>query len=253
MERPERYLTATFIFNKEQLQKATLQPNFEGVREINEVISVAIHRPEEIYLNKPTHVGVGILELSKLIMFKFFYQVILAKYGRDRVSLVASDTDSMILALRTKNLVRDIEEMKEHFDTSNYPPEHRLFSKENENRLFKVKDEAKGAAIVRFCGLKAKCYAFEYKQNGNIVEKRVAKGVQRSVINSSLRMNNYLSALKEEKKFYHESHTIRAKNNQLSTYKIRRLSLNSFDDKRIYLAPPNYKTWALNHYKYKLK
>ena len=160
-------------------------------------------------------------------------------------------SDSFMLALRTKNLVRDIQEMKFHFDTSNYPKDHPLYSKENENRLFKVKDEAKGASIVRFCGLKAKCYAFETKQKGKSVEKHVAKGVQRSVINQSLRMKNYLSALNEEKKLFHQSHTIRAKNNQLSTYKIKRMSLNSFDNKRLYFAPPNYDTWALFHYKYR--
>ena len=76
-----------------------------------------------------------------------------------------------MLALQTPNLVEDIEDLIEHFDTSNYPgnlkktvllahwliffvfsADHPLYSKDRANHLFLVKDEAQGEPITRFIG-----------------------------------------------------------------------------------------------------
>ena len=75
-----------------------------------------------------------------------------------------------MLALQTPNLVKDIEDLIEHFDTSNYPSksrvvqsahsltefffsaDHRLYSKARANHLFLVKDEAQGQPITTFIG-----------------------------------------------------------------------------------------------------
>ena len=48
--------------------------------------------------------------------------------------------------------------MKSHFDTSNYPKEHYLFSNDNKvvPRLFK--DECSGSVISEFVGLRSKLY-----------------------------------------------------------------------------------------------
>ena len=75
-----------------------------------------------------------------------------------------------MMALQTPNLVKDIEDLIEHFDTSNYPgnlincavcalanffffsADHPLYSKDRANHLFLVKDEAQGEPITRFIG-----------------------------------------------------------------------------------------------------
>ena len=87
-----------------------------------------------------------------------------------------------MMALQTPNLVEDIEDLIEHFDTSNYPgnlkkkkcaagalanfflffsADHPLYSKDRANHLFLVKDEAQGEPITRFIGRFAVTFFFE--------------------------------------------------------------------------------------------
>ena len=49
-----------------------------------------------VNLNKPIFVGFAILELSKLHMYKFFYDVLKPKYG-DNIELGYTDTDSFVI------------------------------------------------------------------------------------------------------------------------------------------------------------
>ena len=49
-----------------------------------------------VCLNRPMHVGFQILELSKLHMYKFWYDVLKAKYG-DKIRLLVTDTDRFFL------------------------------------------------------------------------------------------------------------------------------------------------------------
>ena len=95
IESPTRYLTARFIFNEKQYLRAAKEPYFEGVRQINDVMSVAIFKPESICFDKATPVGVAILELSKLICYRLFYEVLMQKFGRDKMELIFSDTGKM--------------------------------------------------------------------------------------------------------------------------------------------------------------
>ena len=63
-------------------------------------------KKQSILWNKPTIVGASILELSKLFMLEFPYNVM--KKQTDWV-LVHSDTDSFINKLKTKNFYADLE------------------------------------------------------------------------------------------------------------------------------------------------
>ena len=44
-----------------------------------------------------------------------------------------------MLAIKTPDLVKDIQDLEGWFDFSNYPDTHPLYNRDNENRLFKVK------------------------------------------------------------------------------------------------------------------
>lgn len=52
----------------------------------------------KVVLNKPTYVGMTVLELSKLIMFRFHYDKI-KKYG-EGAKLLMTDTDSLMVFYR---------------------------------------------------------------------------------------------------------------------------------------------------------
>ena len=79
---------------------------------------------KEIKFNKPIIGGACILDLSKHLMYDFYYNVIQNKYGSDKIKLLFSDTDSLFLKITTKDLYQDIyndKDLMKHFDFSDYP------------------------------------------------------------------------------------------------------------------------------------
>ena len=62
----------------------------------------------------------SVLDQSKVTMYNFYYNVIKARYG-DKVELVYTDTDSLILLIETKNVYKDMSEMHEHLTLVTIP------------------------------------------------------------------------------------------------------------------------------------
>ena len=60
----------------------------------------------QIVMNKPVYLDLSILELSKMVMYKFWYDYVKAKYG-EKVRLCCVDTDSLIIYIKTKNVYSD--------------------------------------------------------------------------------------------------------------------------------------------------
>ena len=54
-----------------------------------------------VKMNKPLYLGMSILDISKILMYKFWYYYIDPKYG-NRAKLYYVDTDSFIFTLKTK-------------------------------------------------------------------------------------------------------------------------------------------------------
>ena len=61
----------------------------------------------KVKMNKPIYLGLSILEISKIIMYEFWYDYMKKKYG-DMVKLCYTDTDSLIMNIKTKDFYKDI-------------------------------------------------------------------------------------------------------------------------------------------------
>ena len=53
------------------------------------------------------------------------------KYG-DNMQLVLTDTDSFVFAIKTEDWFDDMSGMMQHFDTANFPKDHKQYSKDKE-------------------------------------------------------------------------------------------------------------------------
>ena len=92
----------------------------------------------KLVLNKPVYTGMTILENSKILMYEFFYNHLKARY-RQKCELIYTDTDSLILDIRTDDLYKDMQEYSWLYDTSNYPKDHLLYNDRNKKVLGKMK------------------------------------------------------------------------------------------------------------------
>ena len=74
----------------------------------------------EVKMNKPVYLGQAILDISKTLMYKFWYNHIKPKYG-DNARLCYMDTDSFVIYVKTENFYKNIaNDVERWFDTSNY-------------------------------------------------------------------------------------------------------------------------------------
>ena len=79
----------------------------------------------KIYYNKPVHLGMCILYLSKtFMMYDFHYNYIKSKYGSE-AKLLYTDTDSLIHEIGAEYFYRDIAgDVESWFDTSEFDASH---------------------------------------------------------------------------------------------------------------------------------
>ena len=73
----------------------------------------------KLKLDKPIFLGMSILDLSKLHMYQFYYDVLKKKYN-ENIKLVYTDTDSYVIQTMTDDVYKDFNEIKQHMDFSDY-------------------------------------------------------------------------------------------------------------------------------------
>ena len=74
----------------------------------------------KVKMNKPIYLGLLKLEISKTLMYEFWYDYFKPKDG-DNVKLFYVDTDSFIMHIKTEDFYKDIsKDVEKRFDTSNY-------------------------------------------------------------------------------------------------------------------------------------
>ena len=96
-----------------------------------------------VYWNRPSYAGMCILDLSKLHMYKFYYDQIVDRYGFN-AKVLFTDTDSLSYELTTVDAYRDMAANGSEYDTSDYPRDHFLRMDVNAKVLGKFKDECGG-------------------------------------------------------------------------------------------------------------
>ena len=61
----------------------------------------------KVKMNKRVYLGMPILDISKTLMYKFWYDCFKRKYG-DRAKLCYTDTDSFIIHIITEDFFEDV-------------------------------------------------------------------------------------------------------------------------------------------------
>ena len=108
------------IMTEERRKKLVSEPNYASSTPFSDHLMAIEMRETRIYMDKPILVGQAILDKSKELMYKFFYDDFKPKYG-EKLRLLYMDTDSFILSIQTDDFYKDTQDdLKEWFDTSGY-------------------------------------------------------------------------------------------------------------------------------------
>ena len=114
----------------------------------------------KVKMNKPIYLGLSILEISKTLMYEFWYDYMKPKYD-DHVKLCYMDTDSFIMHIKIEDFYKDIaDDVEIIFDTSNYEINRSLPIGKNKKVIGLMKDELGGKRRREFVALRPKTYPY---------------------------------------------------------------------------------------------
>ena len=116
---------------------------------------------------------------------------------------------------------------KHLFDFSNRPKNSIFFDEANKKVIDKIKEESEAKIIDEFVGLKSKMHSMK---NIDGKESNTAKGV-----NIATEFNEFKDTLFNKKIIRHKMRRIQGKKHKMGGYKINKISLSVFDDKRFVL------------------
>ena len=100
-----------------------------------------------------------ILDNSKLVMYNYWYNELIPKYGYNDLKLIYSDTDSLIVKINTDDIYKDMYDTKNLYDLSDYPKDHFLYDNNNKKVSVKFKDELNGTIIREVIAIRSKMYS----------------------------------------------------------------------------------------------
>ena len=145
-----------------------------------------------------------------------------------------------------KNISGDV---KDKFDTSNYPSNHSSGIPVGVNKkvLEMMKDEAGGEIIDEFVGLRAKLYSYKMLEGK---ETKKCKGAKKYVVKKSTRTahEDYKKCLFTRIEQLRKMYVIRSHKHEGYTEEINKIALSADDDKR-HILEDGAHTLALRHYR----
>ncbi|XP_066590761.1 uncharacterized protein [Prorops nasuta] len=130
------------------------KPNFYRILIFDEDLVAIQMKKLNIIIDKPIFIGMCVLDLCKVCLYSFHYDVILPKFKLD-VKLLYTDTDSLIYEFKCENIYDFIREKIDYFDTSDYPINNKYnIPLVNKKVIGLMKDECNGNLMSEFVGLR---------------------------------------------------------------------------------------------------
>ena len=174
--------------------------------------------------------GLSILDISKIIMYEFWYGYMKPKYSND-VKLCYMDTDSFVMNIKTEDFYKDIaNDVEKRFDTSNYEVDRPLPTGKNKNAIGLMKDELGGRIMTEFITLRPKAYTY-LTDDGK--EDKKAKGTKKCVIKRMIKFHDYKKCLLNGEVILKSQQRFRSKRHDVYAENINKIALSNNDDKRI--------------------
>jgi hypothetical protein len=199
--------------------------NFKNSTYANGLYLLETHR-EKIVYDKPVYIGCAILDLSKLKMIEFHYDVIDKQFG-EKAKLIYGDTDSFVYEIEHE----DIYKWQKENETDWLDLSDSKAPDLSSDGFFK--DELNSQILTEWISLNPKCYAYRYQSlehNDNILEQKKVKGVSHIIVKKTLAIKTYNNTVDTDKTVSRELTTIRSLNQELFSISNTKDCLTSYYD-----------------------
>ena len=149
---------------------------FNGIHKSYENCDTYTFKQNEVFMDKPIYLGFTVLELSKLLMYETYFDKLQPYFRQEKIQLHYMDTDSFVLSVNTKDIIKDLKNLEDIFDFSNLDKNHELFSNKNKKVIgfFKI-ETPKSIWIDDFVCLRSKMYAFKCGNDSKNILKGISK------------------------------------------------------------------------------
>ena len=107
MENIRKHRDIKLVTTDKKRSKLVSEPNYHSINSISEDLTIIEMKKTKVKMSKPIYLGLSILEISKTLMYQFWYDYMKPKYGTD-VKLCYMDTDSFAMNIKTNDFYRDI-------------------------------------------------------------------------------------------------------------------------------------------------
>ena len=165
MENVRNHRDIKLVTTDEKRNKLVSEPNYHTTKHFSENLLAIEMKKTKVKMNKPVYLGMSILDISKTLMYEFWYDYIKPKYG-DRAKLCYMDTDdSFVIYIETEDLYKDnANDVERWFDTSNYDEnktgKRPLLIGKNKKVIGLFKDESGGKIMEEFFALRSETYSY---------------------------------------------------------------------------------------------
>ena len=227
MENIRKHRIIKLVTTDKKRSKLVSEPKYHTINLISENLSIIEMKKTKVKMNKPIYLGLSILEISKILMYEFWYDSMKPKYN-DNVRLCYMDTDSFVMHVKTNDFYKDIsDDVDNRFGTSNYEVKRPLPIGKNKKFIGLMKDELGGEIITEFIALRPKTLTDNDKTD------KKAKGTKKCVIKKMIKFDDYKKCflndeviLKSQQRFISNKHDV-------YTEDVNKIALSNDDDKRI--------------------
>ena len=230
MENIRKRREIKLVTTSKKRSKLVLEPNYQTINLISEDLSTTEMKKTKVKMNKPIYLGLSILEISKILMYEFWYDYMKPKYN-DNVRLCYMDADSFIMNIKTNDFYKDIsDDVDNRFDTSNYEVKRPLPIGKNKKVIGLMKDELGAEIITEFVTLRPKTYSY---LTDDSKEDKKAKGTKKCVIKKMIKFDGYKKCLLNDKVILKSQQRFISTKHDVYTEDVNKIALSNDDDKRI--------------------
>ena len=117
MENVRKHRDIKLVTTDKRRNQLESEPNYHTTKYFSENLMATEMKKTKVKMNKPIYVGMSILDISKTLMYEFWYDYIKPNYQwsctkrsctQDKAKLGSMDTDSFIIHIKTEDFYKKL-------------------------------------------------------------------------------------------------------------------------------------------------